>query len=101
MPNPVINRRLYASGGVCSAGLSTVAAWTAFEVGLGGIAPSAAVQTAMANLYCGLISDGLLSQILSLYPFPPVDVGTVAPNTVPVWIMTQTPLIHTIGANHA
>jgi hypothetical protein len=88
------------SGLTCADGQAVVSAWAVFVSALAGTPPTAAVQSAMVSLYCGLESDGLLNQILSLYPFPPADIGSVAPNGVAQWIMAQTPLIHVIGANH-
>jgi len=89
-----------ASGetGTCTAGVAQLNNWLGRVATAGGTAPSTDVQSAMVDLYCGLASDGLLPQILSLYVFPPSAVGTVVPNNAGTRIMTHTPFIQGIGS---
>lgn len=60
-----------AAPGPCAAGTAFATAWAARVVVNGGAVPSAATQTAIANFQCGLITDGLDTQMIAWNAFVP------------------------------
>jgi len=57
------------SPSACASGTTFASAWANRVVANGGAAPSAATQLAIANFQCGLVTDGLDTQMLSWNTF--------------------------------
>jgi hypothetical protein len=98
--DPQFVKNLYTGAGVpiCPDGSTAMSAYLTNVAGMGGTAPSSAIQNAMGALYCGMEADGYLSKFVFMQTYSPTGVGDGTTN-LGTMIAAVCPLIYSGSTN--